>query len=254
MPGKKKTKSAKRYKPDEVKRMKRAYMRTQSYAMAAKVVGCHPTTIRRFAKRLGWTEPIDRNALKGRETTLTADIAVRLAIGWRENIGDETLAALVGVSHGQLRWWLENNTQVTIVRRVHKLGPDGKPLTDANGNEVVERRAEEIGLHDLRVKARAELEFDYLAKHARAIERALAAGDLRTAMHGIEWRLTVHNRPKYAGTAPVQVNVSQQLQNLVNIEELNLPLEVRKQILFEIRRRRAAEADPRGKGARHAGE
>ncbi len=110
---------------------------------------------------------------------LTSDIAIRLAAGWRELLTDDVLATVVGVELDVLRGWLEKNEEVVIVRSF-KTGKQ-----DTNGNEVIDRRTETIGLNDLRTKEQQRLEYEYLAKHAKLIEDA----DAKTAIKAIQWRL-----------------------------------------------------------------
>ncbi|KKL46518.1 hypothetical protein LCGC14_2344790, partial [marine sediment metagenome] len=110
---------------------------------------------------------------------LTSDIAIRLAAGWRELLTDEVLATVVGVELDVLRGWLEKNEDVVIVRSF-KTGKQ-----DTNGNEVIDRRTETIGLNDLRTKEQQRLEYEYLAKHAKLIEES----DAKTAIKAIQWRL-----------------------------------------------------------------
>jgi hypothetical protein len=229
----------------QMKEMKRVFDRTLSCALTAKVCGCNPVTVARYRDRGGWIELKKPLGMKSANvpSTLTADIAVRLAVGWRENISDDALCDIIGITEGQLRWWLQNNTSVTIVKTVKQIGADGEPLKDSEGMDLIERRAEAIGIHDLRVRQKQSLEFDYLTKHARVIDAAERSGDYRTAVNAMQWRLQVANARKYGGqSGQVNVNLNSQT-NIVHVDDLNLPLDTRRQILSKIREVKQIPAD-----------
>jgi hypothetical protein len=65
----------------------------------------------------GWATKEQVKALckGGGQTTLTPDIAAKLASGWRLHIEDDDLCHIVGITHGQLRGWLQNNTRTTFI-------------------------------------------------------------------------------------------------------------------------------------------
>ena len=221
-----------------IAKMHRVYRQTMSCAMTAKACGCCVNTVVKYRDLQKWITPeqkklCDKNK---RDTTLTPDIATKLAGGWRLHIEDTDLCPIVGITHGQLRWWLQNNTEVTIIRTVRRMGSDGKPIEDEEG---VRRIIETIGLHDLRAKEWASFEHDYMAKHAMVVENAIAENDHKNALKGIEWALMKRLPKKFAEAGGVNVNVNTALQaNVVSMTEINLPLEVRKQILAQIREKK----------------
>jgi hypothetical protein len=176
------------YTKSEIAKMRRAFLKTMSCAAAAKICGCNVKTIAKYRDQEDWItkKQVKELCKGGGQTTLTPDIATKLASGWRLHIEDKDLCPIVGVTHGQLRGWLQENTKVTIVRSVRRLSADGTPLKDENGRDVVSRTTETVGLYDLRMCEWANLEYDYMAKHAMLIERAIQDKDYRAALKGIE--------------------------------------------------------------------
>ena len=179
-----------------------------------------------------WVTPqqIKECSQDGAEITLTPDIAVKLASGWQVQIQDIDLCPIVGITGGQLKLWLFRNTPVTIV--VNVKSADGKEF----------KRMETIGLRNLREREWANLEYSMLLGLKQDIVDAKKAGDHATAARTRQWMLA-KRRPKSFGEQPgVQVNVSSHT-NIVNIDELGLPLEMRKQILCKIREQKKLTGD-----------
>lgn len=223
---------AKPYKRKKISQMKRAFLKTMSCALAAKICECHPSTIAKYRNREGWIDRAQvRKLCKGGKTpTLTADIAIKLATGWRLHVEDADLCYIIGISTGQLNWWLKNDTKVTIVRTAKKVGPDGTPT----GEET--KYTETIGIHQLRARSWAEFEHSYMQKLSMIAEKAENEGDLATAARTVEWMLAKRMPKKFGDQPSVAVNVSAQA-NIVSMAEINLPLDVRKKILAQIRNR-----------------
>lgn len=226
-----------KYTKPEISKMEKTFLQTMSCAVTAKICGCNVKTIARYRDQEGWItkQQVKELCKGGRETTLTTEIAIKLANGWRLHIGDKDLCSLVGITYGQLRGWLQENTQVTIVRSVRCMSHNGVPLKDEQGNDSISRIIETVGLYDLRARERASLEYNYMQKLDILAERAEAAGDFRTAFKIIAWILS-KRLPKKFGNNPIEVNVNTENRpTFIEIDSLDLPLETRKLILEKIR-------------------
>jgi len=220
-----------KYSKADIRKMRRAYLKTQSLSLAAKICGCSPRTIVRYRDMQGWLTPgqIAKHKPDAGGSTLTADIATKLANGWREDISDETLCSILSLTISQLKNWLYKNTVVTIPKTITTIRPDGSQSTVT--------QAETIGLRDLRTRERGILELDYLQRHARMIKSAETDKDYRTAMRGVEWRLEKRFPKKYGAQSHTNVNVNTAVQaNMtMSVDDLKLDLDTRRKILAAIR-------------------
>ena len=214
------------------------YDYSRLFAKCAEQTGAKKEQVKQ--RRWATKEQVKALSKGGGQTTLTPDIAARLASGWRLHIEDDDLCFIVGITHGQLRGWLQNNTQTTFIRSVPRLRVDGTPLRDSKGNEIVKRVTETVGLYDLRAREWASFEYNYMQKHDMLIDKAIAEKDYRTAMKGIQWVLAKRFPKKYGEARGIDVNANTtpQASARFEIDELNLPLETRKLILKKIRERR----------------
>lgn len=228
-----------RYTRRDIAHMHRIYRQTMSLAATAKVCGCHVSTVAKYRDLQGWITPQQiGQCTKGNDTTLTPDIAMKLAGMWRLHLDDKDICWLVGITTGQLKQWLYRNAPVTIIRTITRVGPDGKPL---EGEENVTRVKEAVGLRDLRERERASLEYTYNQKLVMVIEQAIQKGDLKTAGNNIQWLMAKKIPQKYAESG-ININMSQSQQqgqaSTFSAEELDLPLETCKQILAKIREKK----------------
>ena len=229
-----------RYTKRDIAKIRRAFHKTMSCAAAAKICGCNVKTVAKYRDQEGWItkQQVKELCRGGGQTTLTVDIAVKLASGWRLHIEDKNLCPIVGITHSQLRGWLQENTKVTIVRSMRRLSADGTLLKDENGRDSISRTMETVGLYDLRAREWASLEYDYMTKLAMLIEQAITDKNYMAAFKGIQWVLAKRFPKKFGNLAGVNVNVNTAIQtNVVSVDELNLPLEIRKLILKKIRQK-----------------
>lgn len=220
----------------EIKHVHNIYMRTLSCAMTAKVCGCSATTVARLRRNRGWIaeKPKIGTQTGSGNVSLTSDIAIKLAAGWKVHVEDADLCDIVGVTQGQLDWWLEHNTPVTIIRNVLQVGSDGRPLYDAQGNQKITQQKEKVGLHDLRKREWANFEQNYMTKLAMLAQRAENEGDLRTSANIVMWMLQKRFPKKFGKQANGDVNVNvtkNELTNVLRIDTLNLPLKTRVELL-----------------------
>jgi hypothetical protein len=115
------------------------------------------------------------------KTTLTTEIAEQLKTFWMiggpETLSDDEICDRIGITEGQLRGWLQRNA---------------KALVAWNGKEI------ELGLRDLRTRARAQLKGGYLARLNRLATISEAEGDILTSAKIIMW-LTEKQFPKDFG-------------------------------------------------------
>lgn len=216
--------------------MQKIYQQTLSLSATAKACGCQLATVRKYRDKNKWATPeeIEEASKGGRDITLTADIAVRLATGWRRRMIDKDLCYIVGISEGQLRGWLQLNTVVTIIYNVKQ--PDGKEY----------KRSETIGLRDLKEKEYANCEFNFYQRQDlyreeayKAKQYGLAAGiDQWNAEHGRMFKI-FSNKDKIE----INNNTVNQQNNYIKIETLNLDLETRKKILSAIKERELIEQE-----------
>ncbi|UCG55607.1 MAG: hypothetical protein JSU70_12145 [Phycisphaerales bacterium] len=226
------------YTKPEIAKMRRAFLKTMSCAAAAKICGCNVKTVAKYRDQEAWITQREVGELcrGGGQTTLTPDIATKLATGWSLHIENDDLCAIIGISPGQLRGWLQNNTQVTIVSSIPRLSADGIPLRDKSGRASVSRTMETVGLYDLRAREWANFEYTYIQRLDMDADRAEAEGDLNTAFKIRTWILSKRFPSRY-GNHAIDVNVDTATQaDIVNIDELDLPLETRKQILSSMRK------------------
>lgn len=220
-----------KYTKRDVAHMHRIYRQTMSLAATAKVYGCCPSTVRRYRDLQKWVTPqqIKQCRQDGNEITLTPDIAIKLAAGWQLQIQDIDLCPIVGITIDQLKKWLLRNTPVTIVVNVK----------DQEGKEF--KRTETIGLRHLREREWANLEYSFLHQLKKDAADARDAKDYKTAANITEWILSKRMPKKFAESA-ININMSQSQQqaqsNVVSVDELDLPLETRKQILAKIREKK----------------
>lgn len=219
----------------QIRKMKRIYTRTRSLEMTAKICDCSVSTIQRYRDREGWVA-LAVKPDPSPETTCSTDIAMRLAVGWRQDISDEALCNIVGVTIGQLKMWLMRNVQVSILHRVKAADPKSK--------KPAEFDEERIGLRDLRTRQLDTLEYDYLQRLEKLYQKAEDADDFATAIRGRQWRLEKRRPKKYGSQAVgVKVEVNNAMQtNVVSIDDLNLPLETRKAILAQLRAQQNGES------------
>jgi len=95
---------------------------------------------------------------RGRKTTLTAEIALRLESAWQlKGTGDtilteEEIAEQCGVTNSQLRGWLQRNRKVEL--------------------DPVRHPGVKTSLRDIRTRARSAGKFNYLTKCLRAAQSA----------------------------------------------------------------------------------
>jgi hypothetical protein len=164
MPGNRKTKQ-------QIDKMRNTYFRCGSLAMTARECGCTAATVRRYRDNEGW----DRPAKIPTGQTLTTNIAMKLAVGWKYQIKDSSLAIIVGVTKNQLRLWLEDNVEATIT--VTQTAEDGTKI----------KTEQQIGLRDLRERERHTTKLDYIQRYVRLIDKAIEQGKLETARKGYEW-------------------------------------------------------------------
>jgi hypothetical protein len=103
---------------------------------------------------------------------LTQDIAKRLEGYWRMSglsncITDEQICDIAGIRFDQLRGWLQRNRKP-------------KATDGTYGSE---------GLRDIRSRAKAQALASYSQWHLQLTRKAEAAGDIRTALQGVQWMM-----------------------------------------------------------------
>ncbi len=236
--------SQSKFSKRDIAHMQKIYQQTMSLTATAKICDCHPSTVKKYRNAQKWVtaQQIRECRQDGNDTTLTPDIAIKLAAGWRLHMQDIDLCPVIGISEKQLKGWLFRNTRVTIIRTITKVGPDGKPL-EGEGN--VTRTQETVGLRDLRAREWANFEFSYIQKLMLLAERAEANKDFNTAFKIRAWILAKRLPKKFAESAININNILSQNQQQVqapgtfSVDDLKLSLEARKEILAKIRERRA---------------
>lgn len=213
------------------KKMRRVYAKTKSLALTAKVFGCAAATVGRYRDSGGWVGLAKIKPDTG-FSSLTPGAALQLAGMWHLHMEDKDACYILRISHGSLRFWLQNNTKVTIERSVEKRKTDGTLVS----SEIVK---ETIGLHDLRVREWSRFEFTHMQKIEEDANQAEKHGDYVGGAK-IRERLLAKRLPvKFADhmqQANINVNVNTAIQNnTINIDDLDLPLDVRKEMLRQIR-------------------
>ena len=216
------------------KQMKRAYLKTQSLALAGKIMGCCAATVRRYRDLGGWVGPIQLASHKPDRggATVTADIAMKFAGMWRLHMANKDACHILGVSYGQVRGWLQSNTEVTIERKIETKSPEGKTLTTRTVKEV-------IGFHDLREREWSNFQYTNMQKIELSAAALEEKGD-HAAAAKIRFRMLEKRLPAlfadHMQQANINVNVNTAIQNnTINVDDLDLTLEERKKLLGQIR-------------------
>jgi hypothetical protein len=211
--------------------MQRVYQQTLSLAVAAKACGCTPATVSKYRDINKWVTKeqiaeVNKSNV-GRDITLTPDIAIRLASGWRKRMQDNDLCFIIGITINQLKQWLVKNTEVTVIYNVESA--DGK----------IEKRFETIGLRNLKEKEWANFEFNSIQRQEKYRDEAAKAKMYGIAAGIDQWLLEKKIPQTYGRGSGVQVNVNNTTNNnqnnFIKIDSLNLPIETRKQILSAIK-------------------
>ena len=211
-----------RYSKRDIAKMQRIYKQTMSMTATAAACGCSRGTIKKYRDEQKWVTPKQIKALANKyknDTTLTPDIAIRLAKGWNVKFEDTVLCDIIGITYNQLTCWLRNNQEVTLVVNVKK--PDG----------TEERRVETIGLKQLRAREWAKLSYNLMNNQLVLAQEAKDNNDQATAARIEQWILEKIEPKKY-GQQPANVTTQVQI-NQISVDEL--PIEMRKQILAQIR-------------------
>ena len=231
---------AKHYTKRDIAKMRRIYCQTVSLSATARACGCNPATVRKYRDEQKWMtqEQIKALAPKNNEVLLTTDIANTLAAGWRIHMQDKDLCSIANITSTQLKNWLYNNTECTVIR-TFKTG-----RKDKDGKEETGQRAETIGLKELKEKEWANFEFSQVQTQLNLQKMAMDAGQYGVAA-GIGQYLLEKKIPNVFGrAAQTQININSNTQNnYVKIDTLDLPLETRKKILCQIRENKMIEGE-----------
>lgn len=223
-----------RYTKRDIAKMARIYRQTMSMTATAKACGCALTTVKRYRDRQKWVTPQQIKELTPQnfnDTTLTPDIAIRLAKGWNVKFEDTILCDIIGITYNQLSNWLKNNQKVTLIVNVKK--PDG----------TEERRQETIGLRQLRAREWAKLSYNLMNNQLALAEDAKKAKDYATAARIEQWVMEKVEPKRFGQTSTTNVTTQVQI-NQISIDELDL--DTRKRILEQIRAKKVESKEVKG--------
>jgi hypothetical protein len=220
---------------NQIERIHQVFLRTGSVVMTAKLCDCNRGTVAKYKQKYHWIDEIEESRLDkgGVQPSLTPEIALKFATMWHFHINDKDICGIVGVKEKQLTNWLQRNTKVVIPIIIKRV--------DETGNNIEHRTTEKIGFRELRTRERAKLEVDYMTHHENAIKLAIASGDFKAATKALEWVLSKRFPKRYPQNTGISVDVNTtniQSTTIVNIDDLDLPLETRKQILSKIRKQK----------------
>ena len=219
----------------QIAHMHKIYRQTMSVLATARACKCAQSTIRKYRDQQKWVTPKQIKELSGggNDTTLTTDIAMRLAVGWRMHIEDNKLCHVVGVTEAQLHMWLVRNTPCTVI------------LTTKAADGSERKRMETLGLRTLREREWSSVSFSYIQRILENVKKMEGKDieDLRGANYDLRWLLS-KLEPEQFGEFNKELSVNVGVQaNVVSIEDLNLDLKTCKRILSKIREKKQIEGE-----------
>ena len=209
----------------DIAKMQRIYQQTLNCTATALACGCSRGYVAKMRDRHKWVTPKQINELADKnknDTTLTPEIAIKLAAGWRLHINDKDLCPVVGITQGQLVRWLRDDREVTIVVNVRR----------SDGTEI--KRMEKVGLWHLREREWANFQYSMLQGLIQDIDDAKLIDDHATAARTRQWLLSKIESKTFGDKAGVEVNVNTATQiNQINLDDLDI--ETKKNILKQLR-------------------